>query len=138
MKIVKITRRSYFSASHRLHNPDLSDEENRALYGCCNNEYGHGHNYWLDVTVRGKVDERTGMVMNLDDLMRIIQDEVIARLDHKHINHDVAFMRGVIPTAENLVLKIWEILEAKIKSAALHEIRVFESPENSACYRGGK
>lgn len=139
--IVEITRREEFSASHRLHNPDLSDAENERLYGPCNNLHGHGHNYEVEVSVRGPLEQRTGMVMNLSDLMRVLREHIVARVDHKHLNHDVPFLSGVIPTAENIAVAIWNELEPEIEKfegCRLHRIRLFESRSNFVEYRGSK
>lgn len=138
-RIVEITRREEFSASHRLHNPALSDAENRELYGVCNNRNGHGHNYEFEVTVRGEVPPGTGMVMNLTDLMRILGDDVLPQVDHKHLNHDVPFLEGVIPTAENIAIALWELLAPRIQThpgCRLHKIKLWESRANSVEYRG--
>lgn len=128
--LVEITRREEFSASHRLHNPAFSDEENRRLYGICNNPNGHGHNYEVEVTVRGAVPAETGMVMNLTDLMRILREQVLPRVDHKHLNHDVPFLAGIIPTAENVAVALWNQIEPEVRryeGCRLHRIRLFES-----------
>ena len=135
---VEITRREEFSASHRLHDPELSDQENRELYGICNNPNGHGHNYELEVTVRGAVP-RSGMVMNLTDLMRILREDVLSQVDHRHLNHDVPFLEGVIPTAENIAVALWAVLEPKIRAfpgCRLDRVRIFESRSNWVEYRG--
>ncbi len=137
--LVEITRCEEFSASHRLHNPALSDEENRRLYGICNNPNGHGHNYQVEVTVRGEVPEKTGMVMNLVDLMGILRERVLPELDHKHLNHDVPFLEGVIPTAENVVIALWNRIETEVNrypGCRLHRIRLFESQSSFVEYRG--
>ena len=137
-RIVHITRREEFSASHRLHDPSLSDEENRRLYGICNNPHGHGHNYEFEVTVRGAVP-KSGMVMNLTDLMRILQEDVLPLVDHKHLNHDVPFLEGLIPTAENIAIALWERIEPQIATfdgCRLHKIKLWESRANSVEYRG--
>ena len=136
---VEITRREEFSASHRLHNPALTDEENRQLYGICNNPNGHGHNYELEVTVRGEVPESTGMVMNLTDLMRILRERVLPLVDHKHLNHDVSFLEGVIPTAENVAVALWHLIEPELRpfrGCRLHRIRLFESKNSYVDFMG--
>jgi len=136
---VELTRREEFSASHRLHNPALSDEENRSLYGICNNPNGHGHNYELEVTVTGGIPARTGMVMNLTDLMRILRERVLPRVDHKHLNIDVPFLEGIIPTAENLVVALWDQIEPELEhfeGCRLHRIRLYESRNSFVDYRG--
>ncbi|MCX7018819.1 MAG: 6-carboxytetrahydropterin synthase [bacterium] len=135
--MVYITRKAEFCASHRLHNPKLSDDRNRALYGPCNNPNGHGHNYTLEVTVRGIPDPQTGMVMNLQELNRLINREIIDRVDHKNLNIDVDFLWGVIPTAENIVMCFWQLLEKALPPfCALHEVRLWENEHNMAFYRG--
>lgn len=136
---VEIVHRAEFSAAHRLHNPALSDDENRRIYGACNNERGHGHNYVLDVVVRGPIDPRTGMVMNLVDLAGLIHEEIFAPCDHKHLNHDVDFLEGHITTAENLAVAFWDRLAARIEeygACRLHRIRVYESRKDYVDYRG--
>jgi 6-pyruvoyltetrahydropterin/6-carboxytetrahydropterin synthase len=136
---VEITRREEFSAAHRLHNPALSDAENRRLYGICNNENGHGHNYAVEVTVRGEVPLGTGMVMDLNRLMVVLQEEIVSRVDHKHLNHDVPFLKDVIPTAENVAIAFWSRLEDRLKGfegCRLHRVRVCESRNNFVDYYG--
>ncbi len=137
--IVEISRIEEFSASHRLHNDRLSDEENRRLYGICNNPNGHGHNYALEVTVRGEVPPDTGMVMNLLDLMQIMRERILPLVDHKHLNHDVPFLRDVIPTAENIAIALWKEIEPEIRrfrGCHLHRIRLQESRSNLVEYHG--
>ena len=137
--LVEITRREEFSASHRLHNPELSDEENRRLYGICNNPNGHGHNYELEVTVVGAVPARTGMVMNLTDLMAILRERVLPAVDHKHLNHDVEFLRGIIPTAENIAVALWERIEPEVRrhgGVKLLRLRLHESRGSYVEYHG--
>lgn len=137
--IVEITRREEFSASHRLHNASLSDAENADVFGICNNAHGHGHNYELEVTVRGPIDERTGMVLNLNDLMGLLRERIVERLDHKHLNHDVPFLEGRVTTAENVAVAIWDELAPRIRETEgcrLHRIRLYESRSNFVEYRG--
>ncbi|MBN1515036.1 6-carboxytetrahydropterin synthase [Candidatus Sumerlaeota bacterium] len=131
--MIEITRRAYFSASHRLHSPQLPDDQNCELYGCCNAL--HGHNYWVDVTLRGEVDPRTGMVMNLDHLNALIQREIISQVDHRNLN-DVPMLKGRITTAETLAVQFWNALAPHLAEGLLCEVRVYETPENSAAYRG--
>lgn len=136
---VEITRREEFSAAHRLHNPKLSDEENRNLYGICNNENGHGHNYAVEVTVRGTVPGSTGMVMDLNRLMVILREEIVSQVDHKHLNLDVPFLSGIIPTAENVAIAFWNRLEPRLKGfegCRLHRVRIYESRNNFVDYHG--
>ena len=134
--MIYITRRLDFCASHRLFNPKFSDEENAATFGLCNNPNGHGHNYVLEVTVRGEVAPETGMVLDLKTLKKLINHEIVNKVDHKNFNMDVDFMQGVIPTAENIAIKFWEILESKIQNGSLHELKLYESERNYVVYRG--
>ena len=136
MAIVYVTRRVHFSAAHRLHSEALSEDENIHIYGDCNNPSGHGHNYDLEVTVCGEPDPVTGMVIDLKILKDIVNDELIQYVDHKFFNKDVSFMRGVVPTAENIVIAFWEILQDKFDHAKLYELKLFETPRNIAVYRG--
>lgn len=134
--MIYVTRRAHFSAAHRLFNPEFDEKTNKETFGVCNNPMGHGHNYRLEVTVRGEILPETGMVIDLKKLKTIIDREIIQKVDHKHLNFDVDFLRGVIPTAENLAMKFWEILKDKIDQGELHEIRLYESDNNFVTYRG--
>ena len=134
--MIFITRKIEFSAGHRLFNPDFSDEKNEATFGLCNNPNGHGHNYVLEVTLSGEVCDDTGMVFDLKELKKLTQREIIDKVDHKNLNVDVEYLKGVIPTAENLAIKFWEILEPKITKGRLHEIKLYESERNYVIYRG--
>lgn len=136
MPTVYVTRRLHFSAAHRLHSDVLSDEENARVYGLCNNPLGHGHNYEIEVTVRGEPDATTGMVIDLKDLKSVVEREIIERVDHKHLNFDVEFMSGIVPTAENIAVAFWKQLVDKLPSGELDEVRVYETPRNIAIYRG--
>jgi 6-pyruvoyltetrahydropterin/6-carboxytetrahydropterin synthase len=131
-----LTRRYRFSASHRLHSVEMSAEENLDTYGKCNNPYGHGHNYALEVTVSGLVDERTGMVCNLLDLDGFVQREVIARYDLENLNTLREFAEAV-PTTENLCVEIFEILQRGFGLAHLEQVRLEETMMNSFEYAGG-
>lgn len=134
--MIYITRKVEFCASHRLFNPSFSDEKNAQVFGLCNNPNGHGHNYTMEVTVRGDVDPETGMVLDLKFLKKLVTDEIIDKVDHKNLNVDVGFLQGVIPTAENLAIKFWEALEPKLGDGLLYEIKLYESPRNFVTYRG--
>ena len=134
--MVYVTRRAHFCASHRLHNLEWTDEKNMAVFGKCNNPNGHGHNYEIEVTVAGTPPKDTGMIIDLKQLATIIENEVVENVDHKHLNHDVPFMKGVIPTAENMAIAFWRILEPKIREGKLYSIRLFESEQNFVEYRG--
>jgi 6-pyruvoyltetrahydropterin/6-carboxytetrahydropterin synthase len=136
---VEITRREAFSAAHRLHNPALSAEENRRLYGICNNPNGHGHNYAVEVTLSGHVPKATGMVMDLNRLNVLLREVVTSQLDHRHLNHDVSWLEGVIPTAENVAVAIWNRMEPHLRGyegCRLHRVRLYESPDNFVDYLG--
>ncbi len=132
-----VTKRLHFSASHRLHNPKLSDGENREIYGKCNNPHGHGHNYLLEVTVAGKENPKTGMVIDLKQLKEIIQKALIDKVDHAHLNFDVPFLKGKIPTTEILAKEFWKLLQKEIRPGKLYEIKIYESQNNKVIYRGG-
>jgi 6-pyruvoyltetrahydropterin/6-carboxytetrahydropterin synthase len=132
---VELGRRYHFAASHRLHNSDLSEEENERLYGKCNNPYGHGHNYVVEVLVSGKVDPATGMIANLADLDTFVEREVLEPFDHKSLNEDVAAFRSVVPTTENLCIEIFRRLKAFPK-AKLERVRIQETSNNSFEYAG--
>ena len=133
-----LTRRYMFSASHRLHAPGMSGEENLVTYGKCNNPYGHGHNYTLEVTVAGEPDPVTGMVLDLSELKKLLEREVMQRMDHRHLNYEVPELTGKIPTCENVARVIWDLLEPKITQGRLHRVRLYESADLFAdCYRNG-
>lgn len=132
-----LTRRYMFSASHRLHCDALSESENVVTYGKCNNPYGHGHNYFLEVTVSGQVDPRTGMVCNLVDIDEYVGREVLERFDHANLN-TLAEFRGEVPTTEVLSVKIYDILKQGFKAAHLEKVRIEETMLNSFEYAGGR
>ena len=132
-----LTRRYRFSASHRLHSDAMSDAENRATYGKCNNPHGHGHNYILEVTVSGLVDEGTGMVCNLVDMDGFVEREILARFDLENLNLREEFSK-VVPTTENLSTAIFEILQRGFRQAHLEKVRMEETMLNSFEYAGGK
>jgi 6-pyruvoyltetrahydropterin/6-carboxytetrahydropterin synthase len=131
-----LTRRYRFSASHRLHSAEMSDEENRVTFGKCNNPYGHGHNYFLEVTISGPVDQRTGMVCNLVDLDGFVEREVLARYNLENLNTLQEFAQTV-PTTENLCVEIFEILQRGFHEAHLERVRLEETMMNSFEYTGG-
>ena len=136
MAEVTVTRRMHFNAAHRVHNPALSDAENARLFGKCNNPNWHGHNYMLDVAVAGAIDERTGYVMDLAELKRIVQREVIDKVDHRNFNLEVDFMRGLIPTSENIVVACWRVLAPQVAPARLKRLVLWETPNNYVEYEG--
>jgi 6-pyruvoyltetrahydropterin/6-carboxytetrahydropterin synthase len=131
-----LTRRYMFSASHRLHSETMSTEENLATYGKCNNPYGHGHNYALEVTVSGQVDEQTGMICNLVDLDGFVKREVLEHFDVQNLNTLSEFAKNV-PTTEHLCIVLYEILQRGFKFAHLEKVRLEETMMNSFEYAGG-
>ena len=132
---VELNRRYTFCASHRLHSSHLDEAENQRIYGKCNNPYGHGHNYVVEVTVTGKVDPATGMIANLTDLDGFVMREVLEPFDHTYLNKDVAAFRDVVPTTENLCIEIYSRLKS-FPSAQLVKIRLEETGRNSFEYAG--
>jgi 6-pyruvoyltetrahydropterin/6-carboxytetrahydropterin synthase len=136
MPIVTVTRRLQFNAAHRVYNPALSDEENRRLFGKCNNPNGHGHNYVLEVSVRGPIEDRTGYVMDLARLRDLVAREVIERVDHRNLNVDVDFLRGTIPTTENIAVACWRLIAPLVAPATLVRLRLRESENNWVEYDG--
>ena len=136
MPHVTIISRLQFNAAHRVHNPAMSDEENQATFGKCNNPNWHGHNYTLDVSVTGAVDERTGYVIDLAKLKAIVEREVVNKVDHKNFNLDVDFMRGIIPTTENIIVAMWRVIAPAIAPARLTRLVLWETPNNYVEYDG--
>jgi len=136
--MVYLTRKIEFSAAHRYHNPDFSAEENRRIFGKCNYPHGHGHNYVLEVTVGGETDPATGMVLDLKELKELLEREVMDRMDHRSLNHEVAELAGRIPTCENVAAVIWDLLAPKIRRGKLARVRLWESPDLYVdCYGDG-
>ena len=131
-----VTARLTFSAAHRLHNPNRDADWNRRTYDKCDNPRGHGHNYALQVSVRGTIDPETGMVIDLKRLKEIMRERVIDLVDHTNLNEDVDFLRNVIPTAENLARSFWQQLAPAIESGELYEVVLEETERNSVRYRG--
>jgi len=134
--MIHVTRRAEFSASHYYHNPDLSAEENRRIFGKCNNPHGHGHNYALEVTVAGEVDPTTGMVLDLKDLKKLLEEEVLELMDHRFLNKEVPVFATKIPTTENIAVEIWNLIAPKLKFGRLHRIRLYETPDLYVDYYG--
>ncbi len=130
-----LTRRYMFSASHRLHSEAMSDAENAATYGKCNNPYGHGHNYALEIMVSGTVDDSTGMVCNLTDLDGFVQREILVRFDHQNLNTLPQFAE-MVPTTENLCIAVYDILQRGFQAAHLEKVRFEETMMNSFEYWG--
>ena len=131
-----VTARLTFSAAHRLNNPKFDADWNRSTYDKCDNAGGHGHNYALEVSVQGRIDPDTGMVIDLKKLKDIMRSRVVDRVDHRNLNSDVDFLRGVIPTAENLARSFWRELAPAIREGSLCEIVLHETERNSVRYRG--
>ena len=134
--MIYLTRRADFSASHYYHNPDLSPDENARVFGKCANLNGHGHNYTLEVTVKGAVDPKTGFVVDLKDLKHLLEHEVVEAMDHRHLNKEVPEFKDLIPTTENLAVAIWNRLQPKLAVARLHRVRVYEADDLFADYYG--
>lgn len=134
--LVYLTRREHFCSSHRLYNSAFSEAENLNIYGKCAYANGHGHNYILEVTVVGEPDPQTGMIIDLKKLADIMDAEIVDKVDHRHLNYDIDFLRGIIPTAENLAMVFWKILEPHITVGRLFAVRVYETENNFAEYRG--
>jgi 6-pyruvoyltetrahydropterin/6-carboxytetrahydropterin synthase len=134
--MIYLTRRADFSASHYYHDPKLSPQENERLFGKCANLHGHGHNYTLEVTVKGEVDARTGFVVDLKELKDIMEREVVNAMDHRHLNKEVPEFAKLIPTTENLAVVIWKRLEPTLRVAKLHRVRVYEAEDLFADFYG--
>jgi len=132
---IHLTRRYSFAASHRLHSPRLSEEENQRIYGKCSNPYGHGHNYVVEVSVSGPVDPATGMVAHLGALDSFVEREVLDVFDHRNLNEDVPAFRERVPTTENLCIEIYNRLRS-FQGARLERVRLDETSLNTFEYRG--
>ena len=132
---VELGRRYRFAASHRLHSERLSEQENSRVYGKCNNPYGHGHNYVLEISVSGPVDPTTGMIANLGDLDGFVEREVIKAFDHRSLNEEVAAFSEKVPTTENVCIEIYERLK-HFPNAKLERVRIEETANNSFEYAG--
>ena len=134
---VLITRQVHFNSAHRLHNPTRSQAWNVKQYGLCTNPHWHGHNYVLEVTVRGEPDAATGYIVDLGELKKILHRAVVDPCDHRNLNTDVAFLHGIIPSTENLVIAFWhEIAPLLPPAATLHRVRLYETPRNFAEFFG--
>ena len=135
---VRLISDSHFSAAHRLHRADWDEARNVEVFDKCNNPNGHGHTYGLEVTVEGEIDRETGYVMDFGDLRKAIEEGVIHKVDRKHLNHDVAFLAGVNPTAENIAVGIWQQLVGRVAPAKLVRITLQETDRNRVVYEGGE
>ncbi|MBK7230532.1 MAG: 6-carboxytetrahydropterin synthase [Ignavibacteriales bacterium] len=131
-----LTRRETFAAAHRLFKDGLNDEENFELFGKCSNPNWHGHNYTLEVVVAGNVNPETGFVLDLKQLKEIILENVISKVDHKNLNLDTDFMKGLNPTSENIIVAIWNQLKDKIPAGKLYAVKLYETENNYFEYRG--
>jgi len=134
--MISVTRKSHFNAAHRLNNPSWSDEKNEAFFGLCNNKNYHGHNYELDVTVTGEIDEDSGYLIDMKKLSDLIYDEIELRFDHKNLNLDTEEFKDLNPTAENIAVVIWNILRKKINPDFDLKIRLYETSRNFVEYSG--
>jgi 6-pyruvoyltetrahydropterin/6-carboxytetrahydropterin synthase len=135
-KNVYITRRETFAAAHRLFKPELSDEDNLKMFGKCSNPNWHGHNYTLEVTVKGEVNPETGFVIDIKKLKQVMLENVISKVDHKNLNIDTEFMNGIIPTSENITIAIWNQLADKIPGGKLYAVKLYETENNYFEYKG--
>ena len=138
---VYVSRKIEFNAAHRLCNPNYTEEENAKFYGKCSNKYGHGHNYLLDITLSGIVNRDTGFLFDLKGLKAILEEEIINRFDHRHLNHDVPELQECVPTTEVLAVLIWDILEQRLstinnRELSLHEVKIYETGKNAVRYLG--
>jgi 6-pyruvoyltetrahydropterin/6-carboxytetrahydropterin synthase len=133
---VYITRQVHFNSAHRLYNPTKSQAWNTKQYGLCTNPHWHGHNYVLEVTLRGQPDSETGYIMDLGELKRILHRAVVDKCDHRNLNDEVDFLRGIIPSTENLVIAFWQQLEPHVPAGKLHCVKLYETPRNFAEYFG--
>lgn len=133
-----MTRQVEFAAAHRLYREEYTEAKNQELFGPCANPYGHGHNYILECTFEGVRQSETGMVVHFGKLKSLLQEMVVAPLDHRHMNHDVAFLKGILPTSENLVTVLWERIQTALQSEPyrLHKLRLASSARNWVEYFG--
>ena len=134
--MISVTRKSHFNAAHRLHNNEWSDEKNNTFYGLCNNKNYHGHNYDLEVTVKGEIDPESGYLVDMKVLSNIIEENICKKFDHKNLNLDTSEFKNLIPTAENIAVVIWNILREKIDKKLKLSIKLFETPRNFVEYSG--
>ncbi len=136
MATVYVYRRAHFSASHRLFDPKLTDEQNHEIFGGCSNPNGHGHNYYIEVCIAGEPDPQTGFVVNLKKVGEILDNYFLGKVDHKNLNVDVDFMKGINPTTENIAIAAWKQISPYINNGKLHSVRIYETEKNFAEYRG--
>jgi 6-pyruvoyltetrahydropterin/6-carboxytetrahydropterin synthase len=136
MSKVYISKEVKFCAAHRLHNPSLTDEENKVLYGKCNSLNGHGHNYVLEVTFSGKIDPKTGMVINFYDIDALLEKHIIKKFDHKHLDKDIPEFSNLVSTSENLVVVCWDLLKNSNFPVKLHKLSLKELDDCIVDYYG--
>ena len=134
--MISLTRKAAFSAAHYYWNENFSPEENLRVFGKCANRNGHGHNYTLEVTVAGEIDPLTGFVVDLKQLKDVLEREVVAVYDHRHLNLEIPDFLTTIPTTENIAVAIWRRLDGKIPHARLHRVRVYEAADLFADFYG--
>jgi 6-pyruvoyltetrahydropterin/6-carboxytetrahydropterin synthase len=138
--MIYVTRKEHFNAAHRVYNPSWTDEENLTVFGICANRNFHGHNFELLVTVKGPINPDTGFVVDMKKLGDMMKEAVIDKVDHRNLNLDVDFMQGIIPSCENFIVQIWNILAARLpelnSTATLHYIKLIETPKNYVEYFG--
>ena len=133
---VTVSRRAHFNAAHRLHVENWSDEKNSEIFGKCSNPNYHGHNYDLEVTVKGEIDPESGYLVDMKVLSNIIEENICKKFDHKNLNLDTTEFKNLIPTAENIAVVIWNILREKIDKKLKLSIKLFETPRNFVEYSG--
>lgn len=134
--MILLTRKAEFSSAHFYWNASWTEAENERVFGKCANRNGHGHNYTLEVTVKGEIDSTSGFVVDLKQLKDILEREVVSVYDHRHLNFEVAEFAAAVPTTENIAVAIWNRLDKKIPNATLHRVRVYEMPDLFADYYG--
>lgn len=134
--VVTITRQVHFNSAHRLWNPSKSQAWNENQFGLCTNPHWHGHNYVLEVSLRGQPDPDTGCIMDLGELKRLLNTHIVDKCDHRNLNDEVDFLRGIIPSTENLVIAFWNQLEPHIPAGRLYCVKLYETPRNFAEYHG--
>ncbi|MBI2430305.1 MAG: 6-carboxytetrahydropterin synthase [Ignavibacteriales bacterium] len=133
---VYVYRRAHFSASHRLFDPQLSDEKNFEIFGGCSNPNGHGHNYYIELCIAGEPDPKTGYVIDLKKVKNILRVQFLDKVDHKNLNVDVDFMKGINPTTENIAIAAWRQIAPSINEGKLYSVRIYETEKNFVEYRG--
>ena len=137
MPEVQVTRRMHFNAAHRLYRKDWSDERNREVFGACSNPHWHGHNYEIEVTVRGPIDPETGYVLDLKILKELVQERVIDDVDHRNLNVEVPWLEDLNPTTENFVVAIWDrLVDGLPERVRLEKVVLWETPRNRVEYTG--